>query len=268
MLGNAQILGERQSQEDYFATFKAGTATVAVVADGMGGHVAGAVASELTVKTFGTYLKQHVDDLLRDTPAVLGRAVEEANARIRAHIEAHPEDEGMGTTLVAVVLTGNRLFHVSVGDSLLYRLRQQKLERLNANHAYAELLDQAVASGELSAEAAANDPDRHGLLSALDGGEIEMIDLPHEPTLVLPGDQYLLATDGIHSLDEAVIATLIGAAPNALRAAEAVTEAVEAIRASRQDNTTVVTLFVPEERVTQPSPRGKQQTGGGARIPR
>jgi PPM family protein phosphatase len=267
VLGNAQILGERQSQEDYFATFRVGAATIAVVADGMGGHVAGAIASELAVKTFRAYLEQHADELQRHTPAVLGQAVAAANARIRAHIEANPEDEGMGTTLVAVALIGNRLFHVSVGDSLLYQLRQHTLERINANHAYAELLKHAVASGELTAEEAANDPDRHGLLSAIQGREIEMVDLPEEPIRVQPGDQYILATDGIHSIDEAQIAALVGTAPNALRAAESLTEAVEAARTTRQDNTTVITLFVPEERVTQPIARGGQEASGSTRAP-
>ncbi len=261
MLGNAQIVGSRQSQEDYFATFKAGGATIAVVADGMGGHVAGAVASELAVKIFRSIVQQQADELMKNPPAVLHQAILEANERIHSHVEDNPEHQGMGTTLVAVALLGNRFFHVSIGDSPLYRLRQNRFERLNANHGYAEWLNDAVASGEITAEEAASDPDRHGLMSALDGDPIEMIDLPDEPILVQPGDQYLLASDGIHSVSDERVAAILGSAPNALRAAEAIAEAVEEVAASRQDNLTVVTLFIPEERVTQPVPRGKSQTG-------
>jgi serine/threonine protein phosphatase PrpC len=250
--GNAQTQGARQSQEDYFAIFPANGSQCAVVADGMGGHVAGAVASELAVKSFREFLLRHAEEFTADIPALLERALEHANHAIADWVAENQAYEGMGTTLVAACIGDRQMFHISVGDSPFYRLRSGSLTRINQNHAFAETLQEAVLEGEISAAEAASHPDRSVITSALCGEAVREIDVPGEGETLQPGDSFLLASDGIHTLSDDEIGQIMSAAPNAQRAADRLIAAVEASGLPHQDNTTVVIMHVLEERVTQP----------------
>ncbi len=250
--GNAQMLGDRQSQEDYFAIFSAGDCRCAVVADGMGGHVAGAVASELAVKSFREYLLAHEVTLKDYPPTLLMRALEQANQSIADWIEDNPAHAGMGTTLIATCITGDSLFHISVGDSPLYRLQGGILSRVNQNHAFSEALLEAVSEGAMTATEAARHPDRSAITSALCGEAVPEIDVPSDGITLQAGDSYLLASDGIHTLDDDSIAQILSNAPKAQQAADNLIQAVAEAREPHQDNTTAVVLHVIEERITQP----------------
>jgi PPM family protein phosphatase len=250
--GNAQIRGARQGQEDYFATFKAGGMPCAIVADGMGGHVAGAVASELAVKSFREYLLNHADRVAGHPAGLLRLALEQANRVLADWVTQQPKYDGMGTTLVAIALHGHQLFHISVGDSPLYCLRAGKLLRINANHAFAEALQEAVAAGEISEETASTHPDRSAITSALSGEPLTEVDGPADGAAIRPGDSYLLASDGVHSLPDAEICRIMTAAPNAQRAADDLVAAIIALNAPQQDNATVIVVHVLGERITQP----------------
>jgi PPM family protein phosphatase len=254
--GNAQIRGARQAQEDYFATFVMGHMHCAVLADGMGGHIAGAIASELAVKSFRGFLQSRSGAFLQDPPRYLLQALEHANQSIADWIEQQPGHAGMGTTLVALVLSEQERFHVSVGDSPLYRLRDGVLTRINENHAFAEALQEAVLAGSLSAEAAANHPDRSAITSALSGHDLDEVDAPDTGIATRAGDSYLLASDGIHSLSDEEIRQFLAASPNAQRAAENLVAGVSAKNLPQQDNTTVMVANVLGERITQPIHHG------------
>lgn len=250
--GNAQILGARESQEDYFAIFRVGPVECAILADGMGGHVAGAVASELAVKSFREFLQENPEAVAAQTARTLLEALEHANQSLAERMLDEPLYAGMGTTLVALALCGGERFHISVGDSPLYLFRGHALDRINENHAFATTLQEAVLAGTMSEEQAAVHPDRSAITSALSGHELSEIDAPDSGVAVRPGDSYLLASDGVHSLADEEILKIMATSPNAQRAAENLAAAVIAKQTPLQDNTTLVVVNILGERITQP----------------
>src|SRR5215218_9351485 len=138
------------------------TARLAVVADGVGGHAAGEVASRTVVGALASLEKAWVDEPLE---AALARAVEEGNDRIAFIAGCRPETAGMGTTLTAVALHGEYLV-ANIGDSRTYLLRDGELRQLTRDDSYLqELLD----SGAVTPEAARTHPRRNVVTAALDG---------------------------------------------------------------------------------------------------
>ncbi|MCK7461533.1 MAG: protein phosphatase 2C domain-containing protein [Sphingobacterium sp.] len=116
---------------------------------------------------------------------------------------------GMGCTLLAVVLTAEGLYWISVGDSPLWLWRRGRLRRLNQDHAYRSVLAEQVSAGEISAVEAASHPDRNALISAVTGEDLELVDLSRQPCTLKPSDQILLASDGVLTLSEQEIAAVL-----------------------------------------------------------
>ena len=163
-------------------------ARLLALADGMGGHAAGEVASQLVIAALA-----HLDD---DEPGgdLLGKldsAVREGNSAIAAHVEADPELEGMGTTLTAILFAGNRLGLVHIGDSRGYLMRDGELNQITKDDTFVQTL---VDEGRITAEEAHSHPQRSLIMRALTGHEVE-------PTLIMrearAGDRYLLCSDGL-----------------------------------------------------------------------
>ena len=247
-IGNAQILGGREEQQDYMASRSLGSVTLALVADGMGGYQGGAIASELTVKTFLAALEKQP---LRDLPEALRQALQATSQTVQQRCWTDPALADMGATLVAAAVRGEMLHWISVGDSPLYLWRQGRLQRLNANHAQSEVLLAAVARGEMTRQEAEHHPEYHMITSAICAEPPPLVDCPASPFPLRAGDRLLLASDGIHSLTDGEIARLLGAATTAQEAAQQLCDGVEDRRSPNQDNTTALTLFMP----SQPSPR-------------
>ena len=158
------------------------------LADGMGGHAAGEVASQLVIAALA-----HLDD---DEPggdllSKLDDAVHQGNAAIAAHVDAEPELDGMGTTLTAILFAGNRLGLVHIGDSRGYLLRDGELTQITKDDTFVQTL---VDEGRITAEEAHSHPQRSLIMRALTGHEVE-------PTLIMrearAGDRYLLCSDGL-----------------------------------------------------------------------
>jgi len=246
-----QIQGAREVQEDSYgvvprAEFAGGPADLfLVIADGMGGHAAGEVASSLAVNTFaGTFL----DSATACDSGRLWDCLEEANRRIGRELAARGDAvEGMGTTLLAVLLRGASVRWLSVGDSPLYLVRGNLLQRLNRLHSKATELAEKVSAGLMTEEEARTDPSRHTLLSALIGDALYDVDDP-PPFGLLAGDILIAATDGIETLTgEEITAVVTSLHPgDASAIAEGLLQAVESKQFPKQDNTTVVVVRVPE----------------------
>ncbi|MCB2150928.1 MAG: serine/threonine-protein phosphatase [Rhodobacteraceae bacterium] len=207
-------MGARSYQEDAITSdFLVGADSgFVVVADGMGGHAAGDVASKLVLTTVYSELKFHyadVDAFEADAHRILGEIAQKANASIRERIALVPETKGMGSTLVVPIINENRLYWLSIGDSPLYRLRNGKLTQLNADHSLAPQIDMMAKAGMLSPEAAQNHPDRNCLVSALMGGKIAKIDCPEKPEQLQTGDILLCGSDGMQVLPDAQIERLL-----------------------------------------------------------
>jgi PPM family protein phosphatase len=212
----------------------------AVLADGMGGHAGGSVASQMVCATMvATYL----DPAGSDGDRLLA-CLDRANAALDAHVERNPNLSGMGSTVIGAVFDATGVAWVSVGDSLLYLWRAGRLTHLNEDHSLAPEIDRLAAAGKISAEEARNNPRRHYLRSAVTGEPIELIDRPQSPTPIEPGDVILIASDGLHTLSETQITSALAA--NADRPLPALVAEllarVEARREPHQDNTTLIAL--------------------------
>ncbi|MCL6649425.1 MAG: Stp1/IreP family PP2C-type Ser/Thr phosphatase [Chloroflexi bacterium] len=169
-----------------------------LVCDGMGGHAAGEVASQLAVETILEHYYQHASD---EPPVALRDAFALANARIFAQANARPEHRGMGTTCVAAVLRGDQLTIAHVGDSRAYLLRGETLTRLTRDHS---LVEEWVARGVLSADQAEQHPMANVITRAL--GHLPQVQLELQQQHLQPGDQLLLCSDGLSGrLAEATI---------------------------------------------------------------
>ena len=202
--------GARDYQEDAItADFPVGAeAGFVVLADGMGGHAAGDVASKIVLTEVYSELKFHFADVEAfETKAgeILRGVADLANETLRQHTRSHPETEGMGATLVVPCLVENRLYWISVGDSPLFLFRGGKLTQLNEDHSMAPQIDFMVKQGLMDAEAAANHPDRNCLISVLMGTRIPKIDCPAQPTELKAGDIVVCSSDGLQFLTNAQI---------------------------------------------------------------
>lgn len=247
-LAGSQIIGRRNSQEDAFLiTYlseksDAGADAVLIVADGMGGHAAGHIASNLAVQIFNRHVTTHYAE--GDIPALLHEGIAHANKVIGDTAKEMSALQGMGCTLVSVVLSGSHLYYVSVGDSHVYLLRNQKLKKANADHSYGGFLDRMAALGQpVEPEPGSS---RNMLLSALTGEDIFEIDCPGEPLELLPGDKVILATDGLDTLAEDQIAALGNEASTANSLVDGLLKAADNAKARHQDNTTVLAINVLE----------------------
>jgi PPM family protein phosphatase len=209
------------------------TARLAAVADGVGGHAAGEVASRTVVGALASLEKAWVDEPLE---VAFARAVEEGNDRIAFIAECRPETAGMGTTLTAVALHGDYLV-ANIGDSRTYLLRDGALEQLTRDDSYVQLL---IDQGHISREAAGTHPQRNLVLQALTGEEVM------EPAMTVreahAGDRFMLCSDGLTDVvaDAALAETLAAEEPQ-----ESVDRLIAlALEAGTRDNVTVIVADV------------------------
>lgn len=224
----------RDGNQDYCAEFeRGGTTRLLVVADGMGGHAKGDVASRVAVETIGEAFQSgsaNPEDLLRE-------AFSAANARV--HVMGAEDPLGMGTTAVALLLQPEGAWVAHVGDSRAYRWRNGSMTRLTEDHSW---VFQEVAHGRMTPAEAATHPRRNALLRSIGTED----DLPADVRAVelLPGDRVLLCSDGLwDELDEATLGDALGAG----EPAECVGRLIElANRAGGHDNVTAAVARVPE----------------------
>jgi serine/threonine protein phosphatase PrpC len=158
------------------------------VADGMGGHAGGEVASRIAIDTVAE-LDREVDG---DPLDALGAAIGEVNRRLRERADRDPDLFGMGTTLTAMLWNGLRVAFAHIGDSRAYLLRGGVLYQLTHDHTLVQAL---VDDGRITPEQAATHPRRALLSRALDGGDDVKADLWVAQAEI--GDRYLLCTDGL-----------------------------------------------------------------------
>lgn len=275
-IAGAQIDGARDYQEDAFLITRLSSssgersASLVIVADGMGGHAAGNVASNMAVQTFNKHLTSHFPS--EQMPAVLREAVLQANNSITETVRETAALKGMGCTLVATVIDDKELRWVSVGDSHLYLVRDSQVIKKNADHSYGGFLARMAEAGKpLEPEAGFS---RNMLMSALTGDEIADIDCPAQPLELQAGDRIIIASDGLDTLNHGKLVSQIEKAGTAKECVDALLKAVQDARMPRQDNTTVIVVMVGEKsefkaRPTQPQKPGTAPsplaTGGGQR---
>ncbi|MBF0423002.1 MAG: serine/threonine-protein phosphatase [Magnetococcales bacterium] len=246
--GGAQSLGDRDGQEDGFgfyqpeATVNTPERLLAVLADGMGGEAGGERASALAVDVF----IQSFIDAVGAIPDRLQAALLETDRWMAKTVREDPTLKGMGCTLLAVVVMPEGIHWISVGDSLLYRIGPEAMERLNADHSLGAELDAQAEAGEISWEEARNAKGRHQLLSAVTGHTLERVDLREAPLPLQPGDRIILASDGLLTLSAKEIAAIVRRHSRSLSSEELAQFLVNAVvkkGTAGQDNTSVLVLI-------------------------
>lgn len=240
----------REGNEDFLLADRA--AGVFVVADGMGGHRGGEIASHLAVKT----LEQRLRSNKRLTTDMVVAAVQEANEALVTRASEDPDLRGMGTTLCALVLVNSDeeeelLGLVNVGDSRVYLLKDGELEQITEDHSLVATLER---QGRLSKAEAAVHPQRNILTRALGIDSKVMVDSWEIRPIV--GDRYLLCSDGLfNEVDDSRIAATLR------RLADPDEAAKELVRLANEgggrDNITVVVVDIIE---------GERAGGGSDRI--
>lgn len=207
------------------------------VADGMGGHAHGEVASAVAISTLAP-LDEDVPGA--DLTGALEAAIRDANATLHQMVGEDPSLEGMGTTLTAMLWSGGRVGVAHIGDSRAYLLRDGDLYQITRDHT---LVQQLVDEGRITMEEAATHPQRSLLLRALDGrGEVEPETNLREAKL---GDRYLLCSDGLSAVVSAE--TLLRTLSTVPEPEQATRELIDlANRGGGPDNITCIVADVVE----------------------
>lgn len=252
--GEVREINEDRYAVGHYTIDPAGTpVALAIVADGIGGHQAGEVASQITVdlltETIGQADGSQVIDTLKQAVIAAGRAVSQAAGQDESL-------QGMGSTEAAVLIVGDQLFTVTVGDSRIYLLRDSKFRQISIDHTWVQ---EAINHGILTPEEARNHPNAHVLHRHLGGEKDPQPDFrlrlaadeddqqseANQGMQLRPADQLLLCSDGLTDLvaDSEIRQALEDNAPD-----EAVSKLVELARSrGGHDNITVVAVMVPEE---------------------
>ena len=179
---------------------------VAAVADGMGGHAAGEVASNLALQPVIALEGVPFPDAQSATEGLVA-AVLEANDLVLSHASDNPDQSGMGTTLTAVLVRENCLHLAHVGDSRAYLFRDNTLTQLTTDHT---LVNRLILEGHLSEEEAKVHPHRSVITRAIGVDSGLEVDTLEPPLPVVPGDRFLLCSDGLSGpvSDEQIAAIL------------------------------------------------------------
>ncbi|NUT51005.1 MAG: serine/threonine-protein phosphatase [Saccharothrix sp.] len=226
------------------------------LADGMGGHAAGEVASKVVIAALAPLDDDEPgDDLLGQ----LRDAVIAGNGAISELVQSDPDLDGMGTTLTAVLFAGSRLGMVHIGDSRAYMLRNGTFTQITHDDTFVQSL---IDEGRITEEEAATHPQRSLLLRALTGHEVEPRLMVREAR---PGDRYLLCSDGLsgvvsmETLDEAI------RIPDPQACADRMIEL--ALKGGGPDNVTVVVADVVDVDFGEDAPIVGGAAGDGSEDP-
>ncbi len=180
----------REKNEDAFLA----NPPVFAVADGLGGHLAGEVASSLALSLIEKELKEPVSSR-EELIDKMVKAIEEVNRSVYERSREKPDYRGMGTTLTLAYQLEDKLYFLHVGDSRAYLFRREKLYRLTEDHS---VVFQMFKEGQISKEEMETHPLRSTLTQAIGVSPTVRADVVAVKTQ--PGDRYLLATDGLTSM--------------------------------------------------------------------
>lgn len=182
----------RKNNEDSFLNYENADFSLFIVADGIGGHNAGEIASSMAVEIIRDYIIEHFDkDNVFDT---ISEAIQLANKKVLEKSNQQEQSKGMGTTVVLAVVVESIMYFANVGDSRLYLFRSEKLQQITKDHSYVQAL---LDSGAISIEEAKFYP-RNQITSAV--GTSEDYELNIDRIEIKVGDYILLVTDGLTDL--------------------------------------------------------------------
>jgi PPM family protein phosphatase len=229
-----------------------------LVADGMGGHAGGDVASSLATQTVTAIADERFEtiDIARER---LVDAVTTSAGELVAAVREHPDLNGMGTTVSALLRHNNQVVIAHIGDSRVYRFRDGVLEQITTDHTFVQKL---VETGRITAEEALVHPRRNVLMRVL--GDFEgSVEIDSAIVDTEPGDRWLLCSDGLCGfVPEQAITAVLASEPDAAKAAERLIALT--LERGAPDNVTVVIVGVNE---TNMSAAAKPLLVGAAALP-
>ncbi len=252
----------RPHNEDYVDFFvppdpqqRALKGAIYLVADGMGGHQAGEVASRGAVDLV---IRGYYDDPSRDVGKSLVRAIQAANQQLHAQAQADQSKSGMGTTLVAAVVLGRKVHVANVGDSRAYLINNRSISQITEDHSWVE---EQVRAGLLTHEQAKRHPQRNLVTRALGSKPAVEVDLFEGE--ISKGDRLLLCSDGLTGrVEDHEVAAIVRQHPPR----EATRILVDmANERGGNDNITVLIVSTEKEAVTAPAPAVVPARRAGAR---
>ncbi len=245
--GKTDVGMRRSGNQDNFGIYELGeNATLLVVCDGMGGVSGGERASRLALDAFYSTVKDVCEPKIEDgkldisaikIPVLLEEALGEANRVVYKEAKAHPELEGMGTTLVALFFCDGTAYSLNVGDSRLYGITEGKATQITRDHSYVQML---IDMGRLTLEEAKDNPQKNIITRAVGTSEELEADIaPVDSALLSDGSYFLLCSDGLSNMmdDDEIAAIACGEGSLEEKAAKMVENANEN---GGLDNITVV----------------------------
>ncbi|MBT2587009.1 PP2C family serine/threonine-protein phosphatase [Arthrobacter sp. ISL-95] len=211
---------------------------LAVVADGMGGHAGGDVASASTVLDM---IHLDHDDYPEGADTVLADEIQTANSLLSELVHQNPKLSGMGTTVTALLLEGRKLHFAHIGDSRAYRLRNKEFEQVSIDHTFVQRL---IDEGRLRPEEAETHPHKNVLMRVL--GDVDASpELDLDVLDVEPGERWLLCSDGLNYVAGHVVERMVRETKDLRECAEILVDLT--LQAGAPDNVTVVMLEIAEQ---------------------
>lgn len=185
---------KRPANEDWFDHFECQNGLVAVVCDGMGGHVGGAVASHTAVEAIRAFLETNYFE--NPNEAIIS-AVNVGNRAILSRGQQQPELQGMGATCVLLIVRDGYVYYGSVGDSRIYLVRQHHITQLTKDQSYVQML---VDMGQITHEQAEHHPRKNEITNALGLQQMTPAVVREEPVMPEAGDCFILCSDGLSGM--------------------------------------------------------------------
>ena len=222
------------------------TRVLAMVCDGMGGMADGGKASRTAIQMMVQGFLKVEKEPVFDIPVFFRQGILAAD---RAIAEFPKENgRGSGTTMVACIAEDNKLYWASVGDSRIYIIRGRQIQQVTRDHNYWLRLQEKVAAGEITMEAAMADRKKEALISYLGMGNVSLMDINMTPFEMQYGDIVMLCSDGITKTlpDSQIKDIIIADAVKPEQKAEALVEAATHANSHSQDNTSVVLIHYEE----------------------
>lgn len=236
--GMTHIGKVRNNNEDAF--YINDSKTLIAVADGMGGHNAGEIASSIAIEAISAMNATLENKVIMPMEA-FNHAFQMANDQIRERARGSEACSGMGTTLTAIYFSDGIAYVAHIGDSRAYLLSKQELKQLTRDHT---LVEELIQNGSINRESALTHPQKNVLMRAVGADESSMPDL-HEIE-ISPGDVLIICSDGLtHYISDDEIRKYLLAEKNLFEAFDEMTK--KALQRGGGDNITVVGLRVEEK---------------------
>ena len=235
-IGNAQIIGTREKQDDSFATSIQDYGVMGIVADGIGGYINGNLASQIAVETYLDEFEKR--DVTNNLNYYFQKTAVLANERIR---DEFGEAKG-GTTVVAVVLIEDKMYWTSVGDSNIAVFRNGRIIEVNRKENVKNWLEDQYRAGAIGKEEALGSPMDKRLVNYVGYDGFKKADESDRPIFLKKKDKVLIYSDGVETLSQIELESILGKRKNAQDLADEIMQAIEEKKVRSKDNSTIIIL--------------------------